>query len=155
MGQARALQLRREAQMVSPVMGAAMIGRMYFLRANCAQHGGSASGGGLISASLLSYRALGQATQRCGSGGEGVAWMISERGARGRRRLLLRSRYAHGSLARVRLTHGYSHRLPLLFHYFVDLHERERHCIKLRILSHPSCVKPWEVLILQKSIQRN
>jgi len=48
----------REAQMVSPVMGAAMIGTMYFLRANCAQHGGSASGGGLISASLLSYRAL-------------------------------------------------------------------------------------------------
>jgi len=47
----RALQLRREAQMVSPVMGAAMIGTMYFLRANCDQHGGSASGGGLISAS--------------------------------------------------------------------------------------------------------
>jgi len=44
--------------MVSPVMGAAMIGTMYFLRASCAQHGGSASGGGLISASLLSYRAL-------------------------------------------------------------------------------------------------
>jgi len=39
--------------MVSPVMGAAMIGTMYFLRANCAQHGGCASGGGLISASLL------------------------------------------------------------------------------------------------------
>jgi len=39
-------------------MGAAMIGTMYFLRANCAQHGGSASGGGLIRASLLSYRAL-------------------------------------------------------------------------------------------------
>jgi len=39
--------------MVSPTMGAAMIGTMYFLRANCAQHGGSASGGGLISASLL------------------------------------------------------------------------------------------------------
>jgi len=39
--------------MVSPDMGAAMIGTMYFLRANCAQHGGSASGGGLISASLL------------------------------------------------------------------------------------------------------
>jgi len=53
-----ALQLRREARMVSPVMGAAMIGTMYFLRANSAQHGGSASGGGLISASLLSYRAL-------------------------------------------------------------------------------------------------
>jgi len=46
--------------MVSYVMGAAMIGTMYFLRANCAQHGGSASGGGLISASLLSYRALGK-----------------------------------------------------------------------------------------------
>jgi len=30
-----------------------MIGTMYFLRANCAQHGGSASSGGLISASLL------------------------------------------------------------------------------------------------------
>ena len=44
--------------MVSPVMGAAMIGTMYFLRANCVQHGGSASGGGSISASLLSYRAL-------------------------------------------------------------------------------------------------
>jgi len=54
----RALQLRREARMVSTVMGAAMIGTMYFLRSNCAQHGGSASGGGLISASLLSYRAL-------------------------------------------------------------------------------------------------
>jgi len=39
--------------MVSPAMGAAMIGTMYFLRANCAQHGGKASGGGLISASLL------------------------------------------------------------------------------------------------------
>jgi len=39
--------------MVSPAMGAAMIGTMYFLRANCAQHGGSASGGGLISAFLL------------------------------------------------------------------------------------------------------
>ena len=49
----RALQLRREAQMVSPAMGATIIGTMYFLRANCAQHGGSASGGGLISASLL------------------------------------------------------------------------------------------------------
>jgi len=54
----RALQLHREARMVSPVMGAAIIGTMYFLRANCAQHGGSVSGGGLISASLLSYRAL-------------------------------------------------------------------------------------------------
>ena len=49
----RALQLRREARMVSPAMGAAMIGTMYFLRANCAQHGGKASGGALISASLL------------------------------------------------------------------------------------------------------
>jgi len=40
--------------MVSPAMGAAMIGTyLYFLRANCAQHGGSASGGGLISASQL------------------------------------------------------------------------------------------------------
>ena len=39
--------------MVSPVMGAATIGTMYFLWANCAQHGGSASGGGLIGASLL------------------------------------------------------------------------------------------------------
>jgi len=44
--------------MVSSVVGAAMIGTIYFLRANCAQHGGCASGGGLISASLLSYRAL-------------------------------------------------------------------------------------------------
>jgi len=43
--------------MVSTAMGAAMNGTMYFLRANCAQHGGSA-GGGLIRASLLSYRAL-------------------------------------------------------------------------------------------------
>jgi len=43
--------------MVSPAMGAAMMGTMYFLRANCVQHGGGASGGGLISASL-SYRAL-------------------------------------------------------------------------------------------------
>ena len=49
----RALQLRREAQMVSPAMGAAMIGTIYFLRVNCAQHGESASGGDLISASLL------------------------------------------------------------------------------------------------------
>ena len=39
--------------MVPAVIGAAMIGTMYFLRANCAQHGGSASGGGSISASLL------------------------------------------------------------------------------------------------------
>jgi len=39
--------------MVSPAMGAAMIGTVYFLRAICAQHGGKASGGGLISASLL------------------------------------------------------------------------------------------------------
>ena len=52
----RALQLRREAQMVSPAMGAAIIGTMYFLRANCAQHGRSASGGGLISASLINLQ---------------------------------------------------------------------------------------------------
>jgi len=39
--------------MVSSAMGAAMVGTMFFLRANCAQHGGGASGGGLISASLL------------------------------------------------------------------------------------------------------
>ena len=39
--------------MVSPAMGAAMMGTMHFLRANCVQHGGKASGGGLISASLL------------------------------------------------------------------------------------------------------
>jgi len=39
--------------MVSPAMEAAMIGTMYLLRANCAQHGGSASSGGLISAYLL------------------------------------------------------------------------------------------------------
>jgi len=44
--------------MVSPAMGAAMMGTMYFLRANCAQHGGGACGGGLICASLLCYRAL-------------------------------------------------------------------------------------------------
>jgi len=41
-----------------PAMESAMMGTMYFLRANCAQHGGSASGEGLISASLLSYGAL-------------------------------------------------------------------------------------------------
>jgi len=35
-----------------------MTGTMYFLLANCAQHGGGASGGDLISASLLSYRVL-------------------------------------------------------------------------------------------------
>jgi len=52
----RALQLLREARMVSPAMGAAMIGTMYFLRANCAQHGGKASGGGLVSASLLKFQ---------------------------------------------------------------------------------------------------
>jgi len=50
--------------MVSTVMGAAMISTMYFLRANCAQHGGSASGGGLISASLLSYWALSTSSVR-------------------------------------------------------------------------------------------
>jgi len=51
----RALELRREARMVSPAMGAAMMGTVYFLRANRAQHGGGASGGGFISVSLLSY----------------------------------------------------------------------------------------------------
>jgi len=35
-----------------------MMGTMYFLWARCAQHGGSASGGGLVCVSLLSYRAL-------------------------------------------------------------------------------------------------
>ena len=44
----RALQLRREARMVFLAMGAAMMGTMYFLWARCAQHGGSASGGGLV-----------------------------------------------------------------------------------------------------------
>ena len=44
--------------MVSPAMGAAMMGTMYFLRVNCAQHGGGCQGRGLIYASLLSYRAL-------------------------------------------------------------------------------------------------
>jgi len=44
--------------MVSPAMEAAVIGTMYFLRAYCAQHGGSASVEGLISASLRSCRAL-------------------------------------------------------------------------------------------------
>jgi len=39
-------------------MRAAMMGTMYFLRANCAQYGGSASGGSLICPFLLSYRAL-------------------------------------------------------------------------------------------------
>jgi len=41
--------------MVSPVgtpaMGAAMMSTMYFLRANCAQHGGGSSGGDMTSAS--------------------------------------------------------------------------------------------------------
>jgi len=32
--------------MVSLAMEAAMMGTMYFLRANCVQHGGGASGGG-------------------------------------------------------------------------------------------------------------
>jgi len=44
--------------MVPPSLGAAMMGTMYFLRASSAQHGGGASGGGLISASLLCYWAL-------------------------------------------------------------------------------------------------
>jgi len=44
--------------MVSPAMGATMMATIYFLRANCAQHGGGVRGGDLISASLLSYRAL-------------------------------------------------------------------------------------------------
>jgi len=44
--------------MVSLAMGAAMMGIMYFLWARCAQHGGSASGGGLVCVSLRSYRAL-------------------------------------------------------------------------------------------------
>jgi len=65
---ARALQVRREARIVSPAMGAAMMGTMYFLRANCAQHGGGASGGGWISASLQSYRALVNACYKIGSG---------------------------------------------------------------------------------------
>jgi len=34
--------------MVSPAMGAAIISTMYFLRANCGQHGGGASGGGMV-----------------------------------------------------------------------------------------------------------
>ena len=54
----RALQLRREARMVSLAMGAAMMGTMYFLWARCAQHGRSASGGGLVGVSLRSYRTL-------------------------------------------------------------------------------------------------
>jgi len=46
--------------MVSPAIGAAMMGTMYLLRADCVQHGGGSSVGGLISAALLtvSYRAL-------------------------------------------------------------------------------------------------
>jgi len=51
---ARALQLRREARMVSLAMEAAMMGTMYFLWARCAQHGGIASGGGLVCVSLRS-----------------------------------------------------------------------------------------------------
>ena len=46
--ESRALQLRREVRMVSLAMGAAMMGTMYFLWVRCAQHGGSASGGGLV-----------------------------------------------------------------------------------------------------------
>jgi len=45
--------------MVSLAMGAVMMGTMYFLWARCAQHGASASGGGLVCVSLQSYRALG------------------------------------------------------------------------------------------------
>jgi len=45
--------------MVSPAMGAAMMGTMYFLLANGAQkHGEGANGGVLICASPLCYRAL-------------------------------------------------------------------------------------------------
>ena len=44
--------------MVSLAMGAAMTGTMYFLWVRCAQHGGNASGGGLVCVSLRSYRAL-------------------------------------------------------------------------------------------------
>jgi len=44
--------------MVSPAKGVTMLGLMHFLRANSAQHGGFASGGGLICASLRSCRAL-------------------------------------------------------------------------------------------------
>jgi len=62
----RALQLRREARMVSPAMGAAMMGTMYFLWAGCAQHGGKAGGGGLVCVSLRSYRALATANVSCG-----------------------------------------------------------------------------------------
>jgi len=43
--------------MVSPAMGAARMGTVHFLRADCAQRGGGATGGGLFCASL-SYRAL-------------------------------------------------------------------------------------------------
>jgi len=50
--------------MVSPAMGAAMMDTMYFLRANCVQHGGCTIGGGLISAFLLIYRALAPARIR-------------------------------------------------------------------------------------------
>jgi len=59
----RALQLRREALMSSPAMEAAMMGTMYFLRANCAQHGGGASGESLIRDSVLSYGALLKSTE--------------------------------------------------------------------------------------------
>jgi len=44
--------------MMSLAMGAAMMGTMYFLWARCAQHGGSASGWGLVCVSLRSYRDL-------------------------------------------------------------------------------------------------
>jgi len=51
-----------EARMVSPAMGAAMMGTMYFLWASCAQHCGGASDESLICVSLRSYRALGATT---------------------------------------------------------------------------------------------
>jgi len=54
----RALQLRREARMVSLAMGAAMMSTMYFVWGRCAQHGGEACGGDLVCVSLRSYRAL-------------------------------------------------------------------------------------------------
>jgi len=49
--------------MVSLVMGAAMMGTMYFLWARCAQHGVSASGRGLVCVSLRSYKALLQSSE--------------------------------------------------------------------------------------------
>ena len=43
--------------MESLAVGAAMMSTKYFLWARCAQHGGVASGGGLVCVSLRSYRA--------------------------------------------------------------------------------------------------